>query len=206
MQTFLPPKKTEFLDIIGGKIKLLKSHGGRSASVHHRTADVQCNRSVCSAFIPFLHSDLRQASIPVLLILFRSHSAALRHLTFKLRISLRCCWSRRFTSRIRFPCSTMTLLFSASVLRSRRTSSSLPHTSSSSSGILETSPVGLSAPLSMPAFFFFLPRTPGGRSAGLEAIFRGETHSVCGGNFSKRGSARPPPPAPHPPPPPGGSH
>lgn len=67
------------------------------------------------------------------------------HLTFKLRISFRCCWSLRLTSRIRLPCSTMTPLFSASALRSRRTSSSLPHFSSSSSFILETSAAGLSA-------------------------------------------------------------
>ena len=70
-------------------------------------------------------------------------------LTFKPRISVRCCWSRRFTSRIKFPWSSIKPIFTASALRSRRTNSSLLHLSSSSSLIFESSSVGLSALLTI---------------------------------------------------------
>lgn len=70
--------------------------------------------------------------------------------TFSPRISFRCCWSLRFTSRIRFPCSTMALILSASALRSRRTSSSLLHFRSSWSVTLDKSSVQLSELLAAP--------------------------------------------------------
>lgn len=66
-------------------------------------------------------------------------------LTFSPRISFRCCWSLRFTSRMRFPWSRMALIFSDSALLSRRTKSSLLHFSKSSSDTLERSSDWLSA-------------------------------------------------------------
>lgn len=81
--------------------------------------------------------------------------------TFRPRISPRCSWSRRFTSRIRLLWSSIALIFSASARRRLRISSSLLHLSSSSSDTLDKSSAGAAPQLSAATLAMVAARQPG---------------------------------------------